>query len=156
YLVRRLLADWDFPRAARVVAAIGDPVERLTAEGIVALATERVADGRTSLRAALAEDSTDYEARVALLRSERARGVAGDAGMRAIAAPLEDPARAVVAGWASEAKSDWVGVRDLESRLAATRPSDAAYGDSLRLRAAWRIASGDANEATAALALLDL
>ena len=103
YLVRRLLADWDFPRAGRVVAALGDPVERATAAGIVALATERPADGRASLRSALAEDPTAYEARVALLRAERARLLAGDAEMTALAAPLGEPARAVVEGWGRDA-----------------------------------------------------
>jgi hypothetical protein len=156
YLVRRLLADWDFPRAARAVEAIGDPVERMTADGIVALATERVADGRRSLRAALAQDPDAYEARIALLRSERARLAAGDPDLVTLAAPLADAARAVVAGWSHETRHDWPALRGLEPRLAVARPGDAIYGDALRLRAAWRIASGEPAQATAALALLDL
>jgi hypothetical protein len=156
YLVRRLLADWDFPRAGRVVAALGDPVERQTAAGIVALATERPSEGRASLRAALGQDATAYEARIALLRAERARLVAGDPESLALAAPLVDPARAVVAGWGAEARQDWPALRALEPRLALARPADAVYGDALRLRAAWRIASGESAQATAALALLDL
>ncbi len=156
YLVRRLLADWDFPRAARLVAALGDPVERATAAGIVALATERVAEGRAGLRAVLADDPGAYEARIALLRSERAALVAGDGALVALAAPLEDPARAVVEGWRQEAARDWGALRALEPRLAAVAPNDAVYGDALRLRAAWRVAGGDRGEAEAALVLLDL
>jgi spermidine synthase len=156
YLVRRLLADWDFPRADRVAAALGDPVERLTAAGIVALATERAAEGRTSLRAALGRDPAAYEARVALLRAERTRLVAGAADLVALAAPLDDSARAVIAGWTAEANREWDAVRALEPRLAAARPVDAIYGDALRLRAAWRIASGEPNEGAAALAILEL
>jgi spermidine synthase len=155
YLVRRLLADWDFPRAGRVVAALGDPVERATAAGIVALATERPADGRASLRSALAEDPNAYEARVALLRAERTRLLAGDAEMTALAAPLGEPARAVVEGWGRDAAGDVPALRALEPRLAAARPGDAIYGDALRLRAAWRIASGEPDAAVEALALLD-
>ncbi len=156
YLVRRLLADWDFPRAHRVAAALGDPVEAATAAGIVALATERVADGRASLRAALAADPDAYEARVALLRSEKVRLVAGDPDLVALAAPLVDPARAVVEGWSRQTSRDWEALRSLEPRLAATRPNDAVHGDALRLRTAWRIASGDPGAGVAALALLDL
>jgi hypothetical protein len=156
YLVRRLLADWDFPRAHRIVAALGDAVERLTGAGIVALATERQADGRASLRAALGQDPGAYEARVALVRAERARIVAGDPDLVALAAPLTDPARAVVEGWTAEARGDWAAVRALEPRLARARPADAIYGDALRLRAAWRIARGEPAESITALALLDL
>ena len=154
-LVRRLLADWDFPRTDRVVAALGDPVERATAAGIVALATERVAEGRSQLRAALALDAEAYEARIALLRSERTRLVAGDAGLRATAATLDDPARAVIAGWQAESSGDWASVRALEARLALAAPTDPIVNDALRLRAGWRIASGEAAAAEEALALLD-
>jgi spermidine synthase len=155
-LVRRLLADWDFSRASRVMAALGDPVERATAAGIIALMMERSAEGRASLRTALAQDDGAYEARVALLRAERARLVAGAEDLVALAAPLVDPARAVVEGWKIEARGDWAALRALEPRLVTTRPDDAIYDDALRLRAAWRIASGDAREGEAALALFDL
>jgi spermidine synthase len=156
YLVRRLLADWDFPRASRVALALGDAVERATAVGIVALATERGADGRASLRAALAQDPHAYEARIALLRAERSHLVAGDAELSTLAASLEDPARAVVQGWMRVAQQKWDDVRALESQLATTRPRDAVYADALRLRAGWRIESGDPDDAIQALALLDL
>src|SRR5205823_6318081 len=150
-----LLADWDFARAGRVVAALGDPLERATAAGIVALATERRVDGERSLRAALSEDPGNYEARVALVRAERSRLVAGDRELGALAAPLGDPARAVVEGWAHQAAGDLGAVHALEARLADARPSDAMYADAVRLRAAWRIASADPDAADEALALLD-
>ncbi len=156
YLVRRLLADWDFPRAERVARALSDPVERSTAGGIVALAMERPAEGRASLRAALANDPQAYEARIALLRADRRRLVAGDADLVELATPLVDPARAIVEGWAREARRDWESLRALEPRLALAGPSDAVYGDALRLRAAWRIASREREHGVAAMALLDL
>ncbi len=156
YLVRRLLADWDFPRAGRVAATLRDPVERATAAGLVALVMERRADGLVSLRSALALDANAYEARVALLRAERARLVAGDPEIVPLAVPpLGDPMAAVVAGWSLEAAGEWGGVQALEPRLAGVSPRDAAFGDALRLRAAWRMASGDASAAVEALGLLD-
>ena len=155
YLVRRLLADWDFPRAARMVAALGDPVEQATAAGIVALATERADEGRARLRAALASDPAAYEARVALVRAERAALRAGSADAVALAAGLPEPARAVIEGWTHEDRREWDALRALEPRLASVAPADAAYGDALRLRAAWRIGSGDATLAAEALTLLD-
>ena len=111
---------------------------------------------RASLRAALAQDPQAYEARVALLRAERTRLVAGDADLVAVAAPLAEPARAVVEGWSYAARQAWEEVRALDSRLAVTRPNDAVYGDALRLRAAWRVATGKPDEAVAALGFLDL
>ncbi|MCC6850017.1 MAG: fused MFS/spermidine synthase [Deltaproteobacteria bacterium] len=156
YLVRRLLADWDFPRADRIARALGDPVERLTASGIVALATERPDEGRRYLRQALAVDPSAYEARAALLRAERRRVVAGDADVRSLAVPFVDPARAVIEGWSYEQAGEWAALRGLEPRLAATSAADAVYGDALRLRAAWRVAAGAPDDAVAALALVDL
>lgn len=155
-LVRRLLADWDFTRAGRVVQALDDPIERATATGIVALATERDDDGITSLRAALAADPRAYEARVALLRAERRRRGAGSAEVATLAAGLDDPARAVVEGWRLEDGRDWQALRGLESRLADARPDDAIYDDALRLRAAWRTAIGGEADGTEALSLLAL
>jgi len=155
YLVRRVLADWDFPRAARLVAAIGDPVEQATAAGIVALATERVAEGRARLRAALAADPEAYEARVALVRAERAALRADATDAVALAAALPEPTRAVVDGWTFEDRREWEALRAQESRLASIAPADAIYADALRLRAAWRIASNDPARAVEALGLLD-
>ncbi len=156
YLVRRLLADWDFPRAARIVAAIPDPVEQATAAGIVALATERAPDGVARLRATLAADPGAYEARVALVRAERAGLAAGAPAARVVVAALPEPARSVTEGWGHEDRQAWSELRALEASLASVAPADAMYGDALRLRAAWRVAEGDAVLATEALALLDL
>lgn len=155
-LLRRVLADWDFARAARIVGAIDDPVERATALGIVALATERADDGMGSLRTALAADPQAAEARIALWRAERAERGAVSADVAAIAASLDDPARAVVEGWGYEDRAEWDALRGSDERLARARPADPAYGDALRLRAAWRIAMGGREEGVAALALLDL
>ena len=76
---------------ATVAAALTDPVERATAAGLVALVMERRTDGIASLRTALALDPNAYEARIALLRVERARVVAGDPEMVALAASVGDP-----------------------------------------------------------------
>jgi spermidine synthase len=155
YLVRRVLADWDFPRAARLVAALGDPVEQATAAGILELATERVDEGRARLRAALATDPAAYEARIALLRAERAALRAGATAAVALAADLPERTRAVIQGWTFEDRREWEPLRALERQLATVAADDACYGDALRLRAAWRIASADPALAVDAMALLD-
>lgn len=155
YLVRRLLADWDFPRAARIVDALSDPVEQGTAAGIVALATERAADGRARLRDVLARDPSAYEARVALVRADRARLRAGAADALELAAALPEHARAVVDGWTHEDGRDWAALRALEPQLASIAPADGFYGDALRLRAAWRIGGNDPELAVEALGILD-
>jgi spermidine synthase len=156
YLVRRLIADGWVAKAERLLAVTSDEGERLAARGLIALARRRTDEGRGHLRAAIAAGGdAPATATVALLRLERSRLLAGDPELAALAAGLHDPARAVVEGWRREASGQWAALRGLEERLATATPHEASYPDALRLRALWRIESGDPRLAREALALLD-
>jgi len=156
YLVRRLLAD-QFPGRAELMAStLTDPAEQATARALVRVAGGRLDEGASLLRDALRRAPDAYEARVALLRMVWRDHLARDATTAALAeANAPDPLAAVLAGWRLEALGEWPAVRALEARLAAASPRDAAYGDALRLRAAWRIEVGDAAARRDALPLVD-
>jgi spermidine synthase len=142
YLVRRLVARKEAPRAARLASRLGDPVERMTALGWA----RSVSDPRRAaelFRRAVERDPTAQSARFGLLRVQRRAVESDEPAYRALAAPLEGAAAALVAGWRHAATQDWPALRALEPALAATDVRDPGYGDALRLRAQWRNASDD-------------
>ena len=94
----------------RVVEALGDP--RRTRDRCAASSRSRPngGRGRAGLRAALAAGPGGVRSahRVAAARAGAPRR--RRAGVVALAAPLEDPARAVVEGWRYEAARDWAAL----------------------------------------------
>jgi hypothetical protein len=153
YMVQRLIALGFPARAERVAAATTDPTQREVAQGMIDLAFGQTQVGVRRLEYALGVAPELLAARLALLRVSRSALDAGRAA--ALASDLLDPARAVVDGWRLESHGDWAGVRALESRLAMNGSSDPGYQDALRLRAGWRLASGDPVLIRDAVGLLD-
>ena len=70
--------------------------------------------------------------------AELSRGE-GPEDIREAAAQLSGPAAAVIPGITYEALADWASLAALDEILAASRVTDAWYGDAARLRAAWRV-----------------
>jgi len=154
-VVRRLLARGFEERAKRVAAATQDPVERATAEGVVAAAEERPAAARRAFERALALDPAAAQARASTLRLERRSLVAGDTTLDAL---LRDPSgreQAIAAGWQAEARGDWAALRNLEPALEPIGRDDVLFEDALRLRVRWRVESRDPERAREALPLVD-
>jgi hypothetical protein len=70
--------------------------------------------------------------------------------------PLTDPETAVVQGWRASDRDDVNGVTALEAELAAVDPAHPLYTEASRLRALWRVASGDPVRAAEAATILDV
>jgi hypothetical protein len=142
YLVRRLVARNETARAVRLASGLGNPVERMTALGWARSASDprRAAE---HFRRAVERDPAAQSARFGLLRVQRRAVESDESAYRALAAPLEGAAAAVVAGWRHAATQGWPALRALEPALAAADVRDPDYGDALRLRAQWRNASDD-------------
>jgi spermidine synthase len=153
-LVRRRLVNGDAAGAERIADRIRDPVARLQARGLVDLARGERERGEARLRDALHLEPDALEARAALARLHRS-----DAG---IAEPATRPQarrnpelEAVLEGWTQAAIGDWKAVARREERLGRIPPAHPLYADALRLRAEWRLESGEPERAREALSLID-
>ena len=62
-----------------------------------------------------------------------------DPATAALAAQLDGPAAAVVAGWRHAHARDWLAVARLDPALAASGPSDPWFFEAVKLRADWRV-----------------
>jgi len=152
-LVRAVLDVHDPDRALKLAEGLSQPADRLTARALVALSTGRAGPARAESDAALGIDARSAEARATALIVRR-RALAAEEG----ALPFPDPTpleRAVAAGWRAEAQQDWPGLRAHEEALAVAKPGDALFAEAARLRAAWRVAAGDAGLGREGLALID-
>ncbi len=155
YQVRRLLGGQGPDRALGIASASGTAPERITARALVELARGNGERARALLGEALRRDPSNLEARWALARLGRQALVEGQAPNASLAAQLPEPGAAVVEGWQLAADRRPREIESLEARLAAAGPRDPAFADALRLRAQWRVESGDPARAREALELLD-
>jgi hypothetical protein len=153
-VVQRLLAGDEVPRAQRIAESTRDPIVRETALGHVALARGDRHRAVGAFSQALSRDPTALRARAALVRLRRGALLAGDPGAEVLAAGLDAGGASVIEGWRQRAGGS-TELRGLEARLAAVSPRHPLFPDALRLRAAWRLESGDPAQAQAALELLD-
>jgi hypothetical protein len=143
-LVRRLHASGQTERAETLVAGLRG-VERMVGTGYVELAGRTTVPSRRAFEAALELDPTRADARAGLVLAGRGRGEVPDG--------LTPRERAVGEGWGHVAAGDPAAVRALEADLAAWEPGELLWEDALRLRLAWRVASGDPRLAAEALEL---
>jgi spermidine synthase len=139
YLLRRLPAR----RAERLAGTLQDPVDRRVAEALFELARGEGQRGRLLLTEALREAPMHREARAALLRLSLPELRRGLDPLDLVEAPLDDAERAVAAGWGAREAGVLAPLRALEPALAAVPPLHPLAEDANRLRAEWRIASGD-------------
>ncbi|HSJ95992.1 MAG TPA: fused MFS/spermidine synthase, partial [Myxococcota bacterium] len=138
--VRTLLGAADEERAARVAAALEEPVARVGAQGLIALSKRDLAGAGRHLEAALGLDPGNAEVRGALLRLRRPRLAAGSAPVAALAFPDPTPGEAaLIEAWRRQRQGDWAGVRELDASLAGIGGGDALYAEAVRLRAGWRV-----------------
>ena len=140
------------PRLPRLAEAFGDDPEAR----LVRLFLDSKRDRVSRLRAfeALSSEGVDddriAQVRALLLAPRLRSGPTPEDRVRVAALP--DPARAVAEGWQSQ--EDFAALSRLEPRLARVRPGELLYNEAVRLRARWRLASGDPEKAAEAASLL--
>jgi len=155
YLVRRVAVISGPDRAAAIVRTFRDPVLRETGLGLLQRARGERAGAARSFERALALDPGVETARFALLEARRPGVEQGDPKLLEIARPLSPVPAAIVAGWRAVARGDDAALRALEPQLAQAPLRDATFAPAQRLRAEWRIRSGDPALGLEALALID-
>lgn len=171
YLVRRLLADGDDARVARLVASLDDPDERRVASTLRALhaldspdpavpidanrARARRESASRELRDVIARRPGLAEARYAWVRLQRDALLAGDAAVMAEADALDPLGRAIVAGWRAESNDDPAALQALDATLESHDPRAPGALEALRLRIFWRLAFGGIADAGDALSMID-
>ncbi len=159
YLVRRLIRRGQAARARRLAESWSEPVARATGIGLAKLAQDESA-GEFDLRQALSlapdGDPRAAEALHALLVARYRQPIIDGEPVSFTERFPEDPGAAVIAGWRASGTGDQEQLRRLEERLAAIGPRHPLFPAASRLRAEWRIESGDPEAAAEALALLEM
>jgi spermidine synthase len=153
YLGRRLVAQGQLERAEALAAQLSQ-VDANVLNATIALARGDAEGAEFRLRTALAIDPTHQEGVAALLDLLEP---AISAGREVTFANRfhEDPELAIIAGWRARGRADWLRLRELEPRLADVATDHPLSPEAIRLRAWWRIASGDPREARSAVTLAE-
>ncbi len=139
YLVRRWIRVGAVQRARRLAETLADPAARQTSVALTDLAKGHRQRAERSLRRVLQLDAGNLEARAALLELSKP---SISSGPLFVTDESLVPAE-IVEGWRLSAAGDWRGVRRLEERLAALGPRHPLFDAATRLRARWRLESGD-------------
>jgi hypothetical protein len=140
--------------APPVAREIRDPVARSVAEARIASARGEPAAVLAKARTAIERDPSSRDALAELVDLWR-YGVQPGRDLARKARPAGD-ARAVIRGMERLDAKDFAGLEALEGELAGiAAPTDPLAAPALRLRAAWRIGSGDPARAREAMALFD-
>jgi hypothetical protein len=94
----------------------------------------------------------DAEALIGLVASAKAELRRGPVPQIA-EAELPPPVAALIQSWRLAANGDWSGIISRDAELASFAPGDALFGEAARLRARWRVESGDRAQAAEAVAI---
>jgi len=151
YLLHRLPAR----RSQRLAGTLQDPVDRRVADALFEIDRGEGQRARLLLTEALREQPTHREARAALLRLSLPELRRGLDPLDLVEAPLDAAERAVLAGWRALETAAPAPLLALEPALAAVPPRHPLAQDANRLRAGWRIASGDPRFARKAIEIAD-
>lgn len=150
YLVRRMAASGLGERAQRIAEAQSDPVLRASARAALALQRGRKERARRLANEALALDPNALHAHeIALAAEDPDRVEAARSGV------LGEAARTLVQARSAAAERRWDDLAGLDSALAATPVRSPLALEATRLRARWRLESGDAARAREGMELLD-
>ena len=155
YMARWLMSTGRTARATDMAGAIPDFSKQFEVYGLLFRATGQGDQAPESLNNALVANPLNMQARYTIVKdylAELSRGE-GPEDIREAAAQLSGPAAAVIPGIAYEALADWASLAALDEILAASRVTDAWYGDAARLRAAWRVNATEDRERLAREAL---
>jgi spermidine synthase len=146
HLARRLMRAGQAARVPPLARVVPSAATRLLLEALVHRRNGDDRRAEEALRAAVALDPEEAEARYLLARDRRAE-----------AAALHGSAAAVLAGAEHARAREWTALAALEPALATARATDLWAPEAARLRARWRLQldDGRAEHAREALALID-
>lgn len=156
YVFRRLQVAGRPARATVFAEALTDPAERVAASAWVDMQSQRPIMAARRFRQALSVDPSSIEARAGLLWLARRQLEAGEGDpLLEELGPLDAASTAVVAGWIAQAAGDWSALEALDGQLAQAGPRHPLLTEATRLRAAWRMQSGEPARAAEAVGILD-
>jgi len=156
YMVRRLLAVKQSGRARQLAEGIEDTGLAATASALVDLTMRKRKQGEQALWQSLSLDPASEEAFFALVKLYQAEIIKDEAPALLVARLASDPdARSIVRGWKLSTSRQTAGIRNLEPQLAQIPASHPLYVNAVRLRVAWRLASGNAQLALEGISLYD-
>ena len=145
-------------RAQRLAAAATNPAEMQVGLGLIARKAGNQKAALGHFRRALIADPSNAEAQIALLQllpAPNARDSGKDRLLRGLGHEPIPKVRLVAEAWELAQREEWQRLADREDELAAIAARDPAFIPATRLRAQWRLGTGDRDNARQALALLD-
>lgn len=154
YLIRQTLTRRPgHPRLPLLDSRANSEEERLVADALYGAKKGGVGRAIQRLQAAVARDQELAVAQQLLVQMLRPELVSKNANaVIPWIGSLSGPAKTVVEAWQVQRTEE---LRELESRLAEIGPRDLLYPDAIRLRARWRVATGDPVLAAEAVALVN-
>lgn len=154
YLVNKVLMRGNVARATRIADATTDPVQRQLGGAWIDAWRGDAEKAASTFDVILMLNPTSSGARYGLVRARAAAFLRGERALVGLAESSTDPEKAIFEGWQLSATQAWPMFRGLEARLARMHPLDDWYVDAQRLRAKWRIATGDNELALEAVDIL--
>jgi spermidine synthase len=150
YISRRLEGLYMKKRAVELADTLLDlrDVESLIMIGLGQERQGETAESQRNLIRAMRADPDDQQARYALLRQWFSRIATNDDLPELVRRELQavsGTAAATIQAWVAAANGNIEGVQQLDTELAAVRPTDLWYLDAVKLRADWRIKVKDEN-----------
>jgi spermidine synthase len=150
--LRALLELRFFDRARRALRESRDPAWRQLGSALLAEQVASPGQAAAAYRRVLEQQPDLAEARAGLIRVLGARA----AGDGQLPHPGGDAAEALLLrGLAAEADRDYGELEALDASLGALGPDHLLHGQAVRLRARWRVQSGDPARGREAIVLLD-
>jgi hypothetical protein len=140
----------------RYALAIEAPAQRALALGWIDALERRPHAARRHFERALELDPASAEARSGLLLVHRRRlARSSDGDLLESLAPLTPSQSAVAAAWRARATGDLDRLASLDTALAGIPPADGLFPEATRLRAGWRVDSGNRDRAAEAILIID-
>jgi hypothetical protein len=156
YLVRRLLDMGQTGRVRQLVEGIQDDKLSGIASALIDIHGRKREEGERTLWQALAADPQSDEAFFALVKLYQAEIIKGEAPAELITRLASDPiSLSIVRGWELSSSRQTAEIRALEPHLADIPATHPLYPNAVRLRVAWRLASGKAENALEGIRLYD-
>jgi tetratricopeptide (TPR) repeat protein len=153
-LIRGLVAA-NFKQRAETLALSGEGADEEIGLGWFEFALGRPGRAARHFARALELAPGTSDAVLGLVASRPAKFVQGKSIAGISEADLDDRIRAWIVAWRSASAKDWDAVAALEPELASFGPGEALFEEAARLRAHWRLASGDPQRASEAQAITE-
>jgi spermidine synthase len=142
-------------RGEQLAETLENPLDQEVAGAVRNITARKRESARKILDAVLVQEPRHLHARAARLGLSKYALGHGTNPEGFVAAPYDETEQVVLRGWSASVAEDWETLRTLEPRFAAIPRTHPLAGEAVRLRAEWRIASGEPSLGLEAATIID-